>query len=81
MDTKHNYPTLIGENMKDHNVALSTSGSEELAEVLDPPAYVYKSKLSEFLWTLPQPIIALTMMSTVAIAITGGFMSPEALPA
>ena len=43
------------------------------------PAYVYKSKLTEFLWTLPQPIIALTMMSAVAIAITGGFMSPEAL--
>ena len=65
--------------MKDHNVALPHTGSGEPAEVLDPPAYVYKSKLTEFLWTLPQPIIALTMMSAVAIAITGGFMSPEAL--
>ena len=47
--------------------------------MIDPPAYMYRSKLTEFLWTLPQPIIALTMMSAVAIAITSKAMSPEAL--
>jgi sterol desaturase/sphingolipid hydroxylase (fatty acid hydroxylase superfamily) len=57
----------------------TVSEAEPLPEPMDPPAYVYKSKLTEFLWTLPQPIIALSMMSAVAIAITGGSMTPEAL--
>ena len=79
MDIEQTDPAITGENMKYQNVSLPHTGSGEPAEVLDPPAYVYKSKLTEFFWTLPQPIIALTMMSAVAIAITGGFMSPEAL--
>ena len=64
------------EHLKD---PIAAAELETLPEAMDPPSYVYKSKLTEFLWTLPQPIIALTMMSAVAIAITGGFMSPEAL--
>lgn len=64
------------EHLKD---TVAAAEVETLPEAMDPPAYVYKSKLTEFLWTLPQPIIALTMMSAVAIAITGGSMTPEAL--
>ena len=71
--------TLTDENSEHLSEAATGSEAENLPEVLDPPAYVYKSKLTEFLWTLPQPIIALTMMSAVAIAITGGSMTPEAL--
>ena len=51
----------------------------ELAPPMDPPEYVYKSKLTEFLWTLPQPLIALSAMTAVAYAITSASMTPEAL--
>ena len=54
----------------------ATSLVTETDEALDPPAYVYKSKLTEFLWTLPQPLIALSSMCAVAFAITSESMSP-----
>lgn len=57
----------------------ATSLVTETDEALDPPAYVYKSKLTEFLWTLPQPLIAVSSMCAVAFAITSESMSPEAL--
>ncbi|MFL2519241.1 MAG: sterol desaturase family protein [Candidatus Azotimanducaceae bacterium] len=53
--------------------------TQDLPDIVDPPAYVYRSKLTEFLWTLPQPIIALTSMIAVAIAISNNSMTPEAL--
>ena len=59
--------------------APDTAQIKESDEPFDPPAYVYKSKFTEFLWKLPQPVIALTSMIAVAIAITSEAMSPKAL--
>ena len=79
MNTLSSDTTLTEDSSEHFKDTVAAVEVETLPEAIDPPAYVYKSKLTEFLWTLPQPIIAVTMMSAVAIAINGGSMTPEAL--
>lgn len=77
---------LSSDSFLDETVTYERTGREhespaasQTDDPMDPPIYPYKSKLTEFLWTLPQPLIALTAMSAVAIAITSEAMTPEAL--